>query len=373
MKNLASLLALLLISTATALAQRIVDLSGNGIPGVEIKCVVSCQQTAGPVATATQVTTTDTEGRFSWPLPGPPGIGSGCQQSVNYSYTLKKDGYIFTRSAFRYRPPSLAPGAYDDRLDLIQGTNLPAWANVSAASFVTDQFIASEMILAGFGADLAARIEIATELLTTTPASRRVLVKDFVGVEKAAKLLFVSPGQINYVTPEGLANGPAQIRLVDENDNLIRIGLAEIKTLAPAIFTANADGKGVPAAVVVRVRPGNVQNYEPVAEFDQQQQRFVPLALDLGPEDEFLVLSLFGTGWRRASQTNMSVKVGGVDCSVEYVGKQPTIEGLDQINARLPRALIGRGEVDVSVSFGSFPISIPSDYFVTNAVKLKFK
>lgn len=373
MKNLASLLALLLISTATTLAQRVVDLSGNGIQAVEVKCVVSCQQTAGPIVTATEVTTTDTEGRFGWPLPGAPGGTSGCQQSVSYSYTLKKEGYMFTRSAFRYRPPSLLPGAYDDRLNLIQGTHLPAWANVSAASFVNDQLIASEMILAGFGADLALSTVIATEPLPTTLADRRVLVKDFMGVEKAAKLLFVSPGQINYVTPEGLANGPAQIRLVDENSNLIRIGLAEIKTLAPAIFSANADGKGVPAAVVVRVKPGNVQNYEPVAEFDQQQQRFVPLALDLGPEDEFLVLSLFGTGWRRASQINTSVKIGGIDCPVEYVGKQPTIEGLDQINARLPRALIGRGEVDVFVSFGSPPISIPSDYFVTNAVRLKFK
>jgi uncharacterized protein (TIGR03437 family) len=284
--------------------------------------------------------------------------------TVSYSYSLKKNGYIFTRNTYYYRPLGAVP-AYDDRLPLIQGTNLPAWANVSAASFVNNPIIANEMILAGFGADLAQRTEIATEPLPTTLAGRRVLVKDLEGAEKAAKLLFVSPGQINYVTPGGLTPGPAQIRLVDENGSLIRVGLAEIRYLSPAIFTANADGKGVPAAVIVRVKPGNVQNYEPVSQFDQQQQRFVPLALDLGPEDEFLVLSLFGTGWRLAQREYVSVQIGGIDCPIEYVGKQPTLEGLDQINARLPRALIGIGEVDAYVRFGISPF--------TNLVKLKFK
>ncbi|MGH9844880.1 MAG: hypothetical protein ACREEM_39695 [Blastocatellia bacterium] len=36
-------------------------------------------------------------------------------------------------------------------------------------------------------------------------------------------------------------------------------------------------------------------------------------------------------------------------CSVEYAGKQPTLAGLDQINARLPRILIGKGEVELYV------------------------
>ncbi len=62
------------------------------------------------------------------------------------------------------------------------------------------------------------------------------------------------------------------------------------------------------------------------------------------------MLTLFGTGWRGLnSPANVSVKIGGIDCPVEYAGSQPTLEGLDQINARLPRALIGKGDVEVEV------------------------
>lgn len=40
-------------------------------------------------------------------------------------------------------------------------------------------------------------------------------------------------------------------------------------------------------------------------------------------------------------------KVGGVDCQVTYAGGLESFVGLDQVNVRLPRSLIGRGEVDV--------------------------
>jgi hypothetical protein len=37
-------------------------------------------------------------------------------------------------------------------------------------------------------------------------------------------LLLVSPGQINYITPSGLANGPAAMMLKDESGNTINVG-----------------------------------------------------------------------------------------------------------------------------------------------------
>src|SRR5262249_4147081 len=142
---------------------------------------------------------------------------------------------------------------------------------------------------------------------------------------------------------------------------------AEIAKISAGVFTANADGVGAPSGLITRVKPDGAQIIEPAAVFDDSQRKFLPLSIDLGPETEFVVLTLFGTGWRQfGSQSNTKVMVGGVDCPVEYVGKQPTFEGLDQINARLPRDLIGKGEVDVIVSFGS-------PYNPINAVKLKFK
>jgi len=119
MKILAIFMALLLGATISALAQssqsRIVDLSGNGVAGVVVECKVSCQQTAGPPATATTSTETDEDGKFNWPVPGPPGLGSGCALTTRYVYTLKKSGYIFTRATFFYLPRAV-PG-YKDGLE----------------------------------------------------------------------------------------------------------------------------------------------------------------------------------------------------------------------------------------------------------------
>lgn len=367
------LLMLWISSVGAAFAQssRVIDLAGNGVSEVRIDATVTCAQTAGPIASATVMVTTDTEGRFTWPTPGPPGIGSGCLQSVSYSYTLKKDGYIFTRTAFRFVPLTLAPRqTVDERIPLIQASNLPACAIVSAAGFITDQYLANEMIVAVFGTNLAASTQAAQLPLPTELVGRRVMIQDSAGLVKAAKLLFVAPGQINCITPAGLANGPAVIRVLDENNGVVRTGLAYLREIAPGVFSDNASGQGVASAVVVRVRPGNLQSYEPVSRFDTALQRFVPLELDLGPESEFLVLALFGTGWRQASGSSAVIvnignsTTGYVSCPVEYVGTQPTIEGLDQINVRLPRTLIGKGDVEVRVSINGIS---------TNIVQLKIK
>jgi uncharacterized protein (TIGR03437 family) len=46
----------------------------------------------------------------------------------------------------------------------------------------------------------------------------------------------------------------------------------------------------------------------------------------------------------------VTVKISGIECPVEYAGKQPTIEGLDQMNVRLPRSLAGAGSPFVIVN-----------------------
>jgi uncharacterized protein (TIGR03437 family) len=181
-------------------------------------------------------------------------------------------------------------------------------------------------------------------------ANRSVLVSDSLGVEKAAPLLFVSPTQINYLVPSGLALGALVIKVTD-GTRPVHGGFASLWTIKPGIFTANANGYGVAAAVTQRVKPDGSQIYEPVAQFDAAQNRFVFAPIDFGPAEDQLFLVLFGTGWRnRTPQSGVTVTVGGVSAQVEYAGLQPTIPGLDQINARLPRSLAGRGEVTVVVT-----------------------
>jgi uncharacterized protein (TIGR03437 family) len=127
--------------------------------------------------------------------------------------------------------------------------------------------------------------------------------------------------------------------------------VALIEPVAPGLFTANANGSGVPAAVVLRVRADNSQAFEPVARFDAATNRFVPAPIDLGAASEQVFLILNGTGLRnRSALAAVTAKIGGTDAQVLYAGAQGALAGLDQINILVPRSLIGRGEVVVALT-----------------------
>ena len=62
-----------------------------------------------------------------------------------------------------------------------------------------------------------------------------------------------------------------------------------------------------------------------------------------------VILLLVGTGIRgRSAVASVTCTVGGVNVPVSFAGAQGDLVGLDQINVGpLPRALAGRGEVDL--------------------------
>ncbi len=228
-----------------------------------------------------------------------------------------------------------------------------AFGSFSAASYIRPP-LAPESIVAGFGSGMAA----ATLVATTTPlptklGSTQVVVKDSAGVERLAPLFFVSPAQINYQVPEGATTGPATVA-VKNGDLPVAVEQLEIANISPALFTANASGQGLPAATAQRIRNNTTIAYEPVARFDAQQNRFMPIPIDLGPEGDLVILNLYGTGFRcRSALSAVSVKIGGADVPINYAGPQLQLVGLDQINAFLPRTLAGRGEVEVVVTVDS--------------------
>ena len=60
---------------------------------------------------------------------------------------------------------------------------------------------------------------------------------------------------------------------------------------------------------------------------------------------------LYGTGIRlREALTDVTVTLGDVAGGVEYAGAQGEYVGLDQLNVKLPRTLIGRKEVTLKLS-----------------------
>ncbi len=222
-----------------------------------------------------------------------------------------------------------------------------ALASVSAASF-TGTMLAAESIVSAFGAKLATTTQIAASLpLPTMLAGTTVRVRDGAGAERLAPLFFVAPGQINFLLPAGVAVGRATVTTTS-GDGSISIGAIQAAAVAPGLFAANANGQGVAAAVALRVR-GEAQTFEPVAQFDAAQNRFVPLPIDLGPEGDQVFLIPYGTGFRnRSALSAVSVKVGGTDVTVLFAGAAPGFVGLDQINlGPLPRSLAGQGEVDL--------------------------
>ena len=220
---------------------------------------------------------------------------------------------------------------------------------VSAASF-NGATLASEAIVAAFGSGLATATASATTApLPTALAGTNVKVRDSTGAERLAPLFFVSPTQVNYQIPAGVAPGPATITITS-SDGAVSSGATQIAPVAPGLFSANASGQGAPAATALRVKADGSQSFEPVAQFDPAQNKFVAIPLDLGPETDQVFLILFGTGIRnRSTLSAVSAKFGGVDGQVTFADAQGGFVGLDQVNLRLSRSLIGRGEVDVAL------------------------
>jgi uncharacterized protein (TIGR03437 family) len=232
---------------------------------------------------------------------------------------------------------------------------------VSAASF-RGPALAPAAIAALFGnAFSAATAQANAAPLPTELAETRAIIKDSAGIERFAPLFFVSPTQINLQIPPDTAEGAATIT-VQSSFGATATSNVEITKVAPGLFTANANGRGVAAAVVVRVKADGTQIFEPVADFDPQRQEFIPRPIDLSDAREEVILLLFGTGLRaRSSLAAVTTTLGGINAEVLYAGAQDGFVGLDQINVRLPRTLAGRGPIELVVTADgklTVPISI---------------
>lgn len=233
---------------------------------------------------------------------------------------------------------------------IVPTAGLRTAASVNAASFLGDA-LAAEAIAAAFGTNLATGVALADTLpLPTSLNGTAVRVRDAAGVERLAPLFFVAPTQVNFQVPPGTSNGTATVTITS-GDGTVSTGTIAIANIAPGLFSANADGQGVAAAVVLRIKADGAQSFEPVFRFDAASNRFVAVPVDLGPETDQLFLIAFGTGLRgRNSLATSAAMVGGENAELLFAGPQGGFVGLDQANIRLNRALAGRGEVEVKLT-----------------------
>ncbi|MEP7271386.1 MAG: heme-binding protein [Acidobacteriota bacterium] len=210
--------------------------------------------------------------------------------------------------------------------------------SVNAASFTAA--VAPGSIAAGFGDELAiSSVEAASLPLPVELAGTSVRLVDADQNEHFAPLFFVSPGQINYLIPDGIAVGTVHVSITN-SAGTVSTGELTVANSAPAIFTFTADGRGVPVALTTF----DGAAFEPVVNPDGSAR-----LVDPGTMWHPNYLALFGTGLGRA--TNIRVRVGGVEITPMYAGPQGNFAGLDQINLALP-ANLAPGVVDLMIAAG---------------------
>jgi uncharacterized protein (TIGR03437 family) len=219
--------------------------------------------------------------------------------------------------------------------------------SVSAATYLAGP-VAPDSIVSVFGQALAPGVEVAASTtLPETLLGTSVTVRDSAGVERRSGLFFVAATQINYLMPAGTAAGRATVT-VTSGRTVAGRGTVEVAPVAPALFTANLDGKGVAAAYYIAVRGGAVQDQVLVYAPGCAPPNCRPAPIDPGAPGDETYLLLFGSGIRGRSRPEaVTATVGGVAAEVLGAVAQGQYPGLDQVNLKLPPGLSGRGEVEI--------------------------
>jgi uncharacterized protein (TIGR03437 family) len=254
-------------------------------------------------------------------------------QRDNTTLPFINDGGV--RLTFSFYAPLVAPKAFaiDEPFQAlirpITATNSAESKLANAASFDTTQ-IARGSIVAAFGTQLAN---------ATASAPGANLPFELGGVtltvnNLAARLIFVSPGQVNFVLPVEVDNGDS-VDFTINNNGVRSAGKVKIVDGAPGVFTTTGDGAGLTAAQCGRVSSDGLG--------------FISTAppCRVGNESQADLLIIYGTGWRNIS--GLQVKIGDQTLTPSFSGAQPEFLGLDQINVNLTKELAGKQDLDVSV------------------------
>ena len=258
-------------------------------------------------------------------------------------------------------------GGYTGTFDLSL-SGVPASAavatTVSGASYVAGGSVSSEGIASIFGNGLASATTAAPSLpLPTTLGDTTVTVRDAANTTRNAQLFYASPLQVNALIPAGTLNGAATITVLQSGTS-VGSGTITVATVAPGLFAANANGAGVVAGYMQRVKADNSQVIEAIFQYDSVSQKNVAKAIDMSSATDKVYLIIFGTNIRnRTSLSGVVCDLGGIAATVEYAGKQDTYAGLDQLNILVPNTVAGKGEVNLNLRV---------DAIAANVVTVKF-
>jgi uncharacterized protein (TIGR03437 family) len=199
-----------------------------------------------------------------------------------------------------------------------------------------------------YGANLAAATQQATSLpLPASLGGVSITVTDAAGNSGAASLLYVSPGQINFQMPTGMATGVAIFTINGTATPVTAMGA--VGQVGPTLYSMTGTGSGPAAATALSISGGNPSTTSVVPLFNCGSLPCQALPIDLSGSAP-VYLTLYATGVRnRSSLDNVLVTINGISLPALYAGPQPSFAGLDQINVQLPRQLSGSGVSNVVV------------------------
>jgi uncharacterized protein (TIGR03437 family) len=217
---------------------------------------------------------------------------------------------------------------------------------VSALGVVSSADYASPLspgtIAAAFASGITDVVQsTSTTVLPPVIAGVSVNVVDSAGKQFQSGLFFVSPNQVNFEVPESAALGTATLTIKNPS-GVVASATTPIVAVGPALYTANTQGFGPPAAFVCYSADCSVNSL--LAQCDLSLN-CSPVPIDMS-KSSVVYLQLYGTGIRNRSDiSKVSCNIGGTVLSVAYAGAQGAFPGLDQVNVILPGSLAGKGSV----------------------------
>jgi uncharacterized protein (TIGR03437 family) len=219
-------------------------------------------------------------------------------------------------------------------------------AFVNGASFSPGPAVPGTIVTlfgTGLGPANVVTLKLTGGKMDTTLSDTQVLFDGF-----AAPIIYTSATQVAAIVPYylyGRLSTSIQVQYQGVKSNVL---VQRVENSMPGIFAANSTGRG-PGAILNQDNSVNTANNpatkgQAVVLFATGEGQTTPEGIDG---------KIIGTDLRK-SLLPVSVKVGGIDCRVEYQGSAPgLVSGVFQVNVRLPDSVPSGAAVPVSLQIGN--------------------
>ncbi len=229
-------------------------------------------------------------------------------------------------------------------------------ATVEAASYTAP--VAAGQIVALFGNDLVEGNGIAVANSVPLPRSLQSVSVYVNGM--AAPLYFTADNQINYQMPYATAEGTASV-VVLRDDGIASYGSVIVAAAAPALFAADASGKGQAAAQNSDFSPNGDPAVSPQSKRARKGDYIIFYGIGAGAQfvnagnGQPLTIKdgeAASSSPLAATASLPAATIGGKAATVYFSGLAPGFVGLWQLNVQIPADAPSGASVEVILNFG---------------------